>query len=387
VPKAVIKNWIIPLSILLVAIIVVMLLAAAKPVPQPQMPRTEQAPKIPVQVADPQPRQIQVYAQGTVQPKTEITLTAEVSGQVVAVSENFVDGGFFEQGEPLLQLDDRDYRIAVTQARSRVAEAEKTLAMESGQARQAKREWRDLGNTEGNALFLREPQLKAAKAALAAAEADLQQALINLERTSIRAPFAGRVRQTEVDLGQYVSAGTQVAAIFDIGAAEIRLPLTADQTALLQLPLQPNQQVRLPVTLSAWVGGEQATWQGWLLRTEASIDTRSRVLYGIVEVSEPLAYQPPMVTGLFVQAEIAGKTFQNVLSVPRSALYEKNRLLVLDDQQQLQIVTVQVLQFSGEQALVTGIEQGKQVLLERPGYVIEGMSIEPVISSDVATGQ
>ncbi|WP_461483039.1 efflux RND transporter periplasmic adaptor subunit [Porticoccus sp.] len=386
-PKAVIKNWIIPLSILLVAIIVVTLLAAAKPVPQPQMPGTEQAPKIPVQVADPQSRQIMVYAQGTVQPKTEITLTAEVSGQVVTVSENFVDGGFFEQGEPLLQLDDRDYRIAVTQARSRVAEAEKTLAMESGQARQAKREWRDLGNTEGNALFLREPQLKAAKAALAAAEADLQQALINLERTSIRAPFAGRVRQTEVDLGQYVSAGTQVAAIFDIGTAEIRLPLTADQTALLQLPLQPNQQVRLPVTLSAWVGGEQATWQGWLLRTEASIDTRSRVLYGIVEVSEPLAHQPPMVTGLFVQAEIAGKTFQNVLSVPRSALYEKNRLLVLDDQQQLQIVTVQVLQFSGEQALVTGIEQGKKVLLERPGYVIEGMSIEPVISSDVASDQ
>jgi hypothetical protein len=94
-----------------------------------------------------------------------------------------------------------------------------------------------------------------------------------------------------------------------------------------------------------------------------------------------------MVTGLFVQAEIAGKTFQNVLSVPRSALYEKNRLLVLDDQQQLQIVTVQVLQFSDEQALVTGIEQGKKVLLERPGYVIEGMPIEPVISSDVATGK
>lgn len=377
---AVLKKMVVPAAILLAAVGVVVLLSIAKPVPQPQEARPQVVPKIAAIVADPAPRQIQVSAQGTVQPKTEITLTAQVGGRVVAVSEHFVDGGFFRQGDVLLQLDERDYRIAVTQAESRVAEAQKTLATERGQARQAKREWRDLGNAEGNALFLREPQLKAAQAALAAAEADLQQARINLERTAILAPFDGRVRQIDVDRGQYVSPGAQVANIFATGTAEVRLPLTPAQTALLSLPLSPEQRGSLPVQLSASFNGQEARWVGALVRTEASIDTRSRVLYGIVEVEDPYAQQPPLVTGLFVNAMVAGKTYDAVLEVPRTALYEKNHLLVVDEDGRLQITEVEVLQLLSGQALVKGITPGQRVLLERPGYVVEGMSIEPVIN-------
>jgi len=379
---AVLKKIVIPATILLSAVAAVVLLSLAKPVPEPQTPQPEAAPRLAALKAQPQKRRIQVTARGTVQPKTEITLTAQVAGQVVSVADSFEDGGFFREGDVLLQLDDRDYRIAVAQAASRVAEADKTLAMERGQARQARREWRDLGNEAGNALFLREPQLKAAEMAVEAARADLQQARINLERTTIRAPFDGRVREIQVDLGQYVSAGMQVADIFATAAAEVRLPLTPSQTPLLDLPLRPGEQAPLPVTLSANFNGERALWRGQLVRTEAGIDTRSRVLYGIVEVAAPLDQQPPLLTGLFVDALVAGKTYDNVLQVPRTALYEKDHLLVLDADRQLRVLPVQVLQLLPEDALVRGVPRDQWVLLERPGYVVEGMAVDPALKAE-----
>lgn len=375
------KRALVPLIILLIAILVVVVLAGIRPEPA-QQPRVEPVPpKITVMKASPARHQISVLTQGTVQPRVEVALAAQVAGQVMSVSENFVDGGFFSEGEVLLQLDSRDYDIEVVRASSRVAEAEKTLAMERGQARQAKREWRDLGNEEGNVLFLREPQLKAAEAALAGARADLEQARINLERTRIVAPFDGLIRETQVNQGQYVSSGMQVAEIFATHTMEVRLPLTASQAARLNLPLRPEADSPLQVTLSARFNGQQANWPGLLVRTDATIDTRSRVIYGVVEVTNPYQYSPPLVAGLFVNAEVAGRFFDKVVRVPRQALYEKDQLLVLDEENRLRTVSVRVLQVLGESLLITGIPEGQLILLERPGYVVEGMKVSPLLAS------
>ncbi|PHQ58573.1 MAG: efflux transporter periplasmic adaptor subunit [Porticoccus sp.] len=375
------KRTLAPLMIVLVAILVVVVLAGIRPEPV-QQPRVEPAPpEISAMTAIPARRQVSVLTQGTVQPKVEVALAAQVAGQVLSVSPNFVDGGFFNEGEVLLQLDARDYDIEVIRASSRVAEAEKTLAMERGQARQAKREWRDLGNVEGNALFLREPQVKAAEAALAGARADFEQARINLRRTAIVAPFDGLIRETQVNQGQYVSSGMPVAEIFATHTMEVRLPLTASQASRLNLPLQAEADNPLQVTLSAMFDGQQADWPGLLVRTDATIDTRTRVIYGIVEITNPYQYSPPLVAGLFVNAKVAGRSFDAVVSVPRQALYEKNQLLVLDEENRLRTVSVRVLQVLEESLLVTGIPAGQRILLERPGYVLEGMKVSPVLVS------
>lgn len=375
------KRALVPLVIVLVAILVVVVLAGIRPEPG-QQPRVEPVPpEIPAMKARPVRRQVSVLTQGTVKPKVEVVLAAQVAGQVMSVSANFVDGGFFSEGEVLLQLDSRDYDIEVIRASSRVAEAEKTLAMERGQARQAKQEWRDLGNREGNALFLREPQLKAAEAALAGARADLEQARINLERTTIVAPFDGLIRQTQVNQGQYVSSGMQLAEIFATHTMEVHLPLTASQTSLLNLPLRPEADSPLQVTLSATFNGQQANWPGLLVRTDATVDTRTRVIYGIVEVTNPYQYSPPLVAGLFVNAEVAGRSFDAVVRVPRQALYEKDQLLVMDEESRLRTVSVRVLQVHGENLLITGIPEGQLILLERPGYIVEGMKVSPVLVS------
>ena len=332
-------------------------------------------------VAEPRQQQIFVSAQGTVRPKREIALATQVSGQVVTASDIFVDGGFFKQGDLLLQLDPRDYEIAVVRAKSRVAEAEQLLATERGRVFQAKREWRDLGNKAGNDLFLREPQLKAAEAAVNAAKADLDQAKLNLERTGIRAPFEGRIRQIQVNLGQYLSVGMNVAQIFAIDSVEIRLPLTTSQSTLLDLPLAPDHDVKLPVLLSTKASGGEHLWQGNISRTDASIDPLSRVIYGIVDVEKPFESDPPLMVGSFVNAEILGRVFDDVVTIPRISLYEKEHVLVVDADQRLKIQPVSVLQYLGENALVRGIQSGDIILVARPSYVVSGMKVAPVMVS------
>lgn len=373
------KQLVLPFIILLAAVLVVVGLTMSKPQPQPQRVTEPLAPKVKAVIVKPGQQQIVVYAQGTVEPKREIAMATQVAGQVISVSESFVDGGFFRQGDTLLQLDSRDYQIEAVRAKSRIAEAEQILAMEQGRALQAKREWRDLGNVAGNALFLREPQLKAVRAALEAAKADLDQVNINLERTTIVAPFDGRIREAQVNVGQYLTVGMKVAQIFASDTAQVRLPLTASQTGLLNLPLQPNQAIRLPVKLSATFSGESYQWQGNISRTDASIDTRSRVIYGIVEVDKPFESNPPLVIGLFVNAEILGRTFDGVVVIPRMALYEKDNVLIVGADQQLKIQPVRVLQDRGDMAFISGVKMGEIVLVDRPGYVVEGMKISPVM--------
>ena len=370
-----------PLIILVIAMLLVMGLAWFKPQPEPQVLSEPSIPKIQAMVADPRQQQILVSAQGTVRPKREIALATQVSGQVVTVSDIFVDGGFFKQGDLLLQLDPRDYEIEVIRAKSRVAEAEQLLATEHGRVFQAKREWRDLGNKAGNDLFLREPQLKAAEAAVNAAKADLDQAKINLERTGIRAPFEGRIRQIQVNLGQYLSVGMNIAQIFAIDSVEIRLPLTTSQSALLDLPLTPDHDVKLPVLLSTKASGGQHLWQGNISRTDASIDPLSRVIYGIVDVEKPFESDPPLMVGSFVNADILGRVFEDIVTIPRMSLYEKENVLVVDADQRLKIQPVSVLQYLGENALVRGIHSGDIILVARPSYVVSGMKIAPVIVS------
>ena len=177
--------------------------------PKPEPMALAEPPPIPVQtvVASPQSERLWITTQGTVEPTIATRLSAEVSGQVLKVSNNFVEGGFFRKGDILLEVQATQYQLALARAQSQLAAAEQRLAEEQGRALQAKREWRDLGSESANALFLREPQLSAAKASLEAAKFEVQKAEQDLDKTRIRAPFDGRVRQKLADLGQYIGVG------------------------------------------------------------------------------------------------------------------------------------------------------------------------------------
>ena len=360
--------------------------------PKPE-PRPESEPKKPVMsviAAQPREMRLNVKTQATAEPRRRITLTSQVAGEVTEVAPQFVTGGRFGLGDLLLRLDPRDYRNAVTTAESNLKQAEQTLAVERGQARQAEREWRDLGNAEANTLFLRKPQLAAAEAAVEAAHAQLAQARLELERTVVRAPFDGRVEETLVDLGQYLAPSTQIARVFDASLARLRLPLTESQTALLDLPLVGNLDAGPEVRVTASVMGEQHTWEGRVERTEASLDTQSRMYYAVAEIPEPFnleRHSAPLLVGLFVDVEIGGKLLKNVVELPSSAVFQHNLLYSLDAEQRVQRKQVKVLKVDAERIWVQGdLAPGEQVIVDRQGYVSPGVKVR-LTDEKVSSGE
>jgi len=163
----------------------------------------------------PTPYPINLESQGTVEPTTATTLVTEVAGSVVRVSENLVPGGRFSAGDLLIEIDRRDYEIALTQANANLSQAEASLQQEQAQADVAAKEWASLrGNAQASPLTLREPQVAAAKANVRSMNALVQRAQLDLDRTLMVAPYDGIVLESDVDLGQFVNRGTDVGRIY-----------------------------------------------------------------------------------------------------------------------------------------------------------------------------
>lgn len=392
------KKLLLPAIIAAIGIAAMALLVIAQPKPVPRAVEEEPA-RIQVTVvpAKHQVLHLAVEAQGTVRPKREIDLVAQVSGQVVEVDPAFVDGGFFDAGQPLLRIDEREYRAALSSARARVADAEQRLAEERGRSLQAEREWRDLGNQSANDLFLRKPQMASAQANLESARGDLEVAELNLERTRISVPFKGRVRQTRANLGQYVTAGTPLATVYDSTLVEVRLPLTESQATLIDLPLTPGATERVPVTITGSVAGEPHQWQGVLARTDAFVDPDSRLYYAVVEVADPFSVDSvdqasgkqgaPLLPGLFVSAEIQGKRLDGVLKLPRAALFERDKLLTLDEENNIAQHKVQVLRRSETHVWIKAdIPDDTLISLDKHSLTPAGTSVEPRFSDGTAPG-
>jgi RND family efflux transporter MFP subunit len=337
---------------------------------------------------------LSVESQGTVSPRTESQLVPEVSGRVVWVAASFASGGFFERGDELIRVESFDYEQAVTRARSEVAQARLRLAQERAEAEVARDEWRELGQGDGSPLALREPQVEQARAALAAAEAELERTGRDLERTRIRAPYAGRVRSKSVDVGQFVNRGSPVAAIYAVDQAEVRLPLPDDQLAFLDLPLdyrgEASPGAGPAVTLEAEFAGRVHRWQGRLVRTEGEIDSQSRMVHAVARVQDPYGRgddpeRPPLAAGLFVRAEIQGHSLDGIVVLPRQALRRDGRVLVVDSEDRLRFREIDLLRATRDELLVRGgLEPGERVCLSPLEAVSDGMRVRLAADGEAA---
>lgn len=376
------KFWI-PSLVLVIGSSAVVTAVIAKPKPTPRPISTEQSlMSVPVSEANPSVQRLDVTASGTVVPSRQIDLVAEVSGRIVAINRQFETGGHFQAGEWLVRIDPADYQMAVVAAKARLAEASRLLAEEKGRARQAKREWRDLGNQEANDLFIRKPQLAAAEANLILAQADLAKAERDLAKTEIRLPFDGRIRSVRANIGQFVGAGTALGSAFDTASMEVRVPLSERQAALVELPFVESM-APAEVKLYGVVAGKEATWTGKLARTDAYVDEQSRMYYAIVEVADPFKNTAaPLLPGLFVEARIEGKALNGVTLLPRDALYQKNILVTLDAENKAQHKVIDVLNKTEEQVWVRGIAKGEKVLLAKQSLVTSGDQVEPVLATE-----
>ena len=330
---------------------------------------------------------LSVQSQGTVSARTVTDLIPQVSGRVVYVSPSMVAGGFFARDEVLLRLEPKDYELALVNARSSVAQAQLRLQQESAEAEVAATEWEKLGSDDEAApLVLRKPQIVQASAALEAAQAMLEQAMLDLERTEIRAPFDGRVRRENVDVGQFVSRGNSLAQLYSIDVAEVRLPLSSDDLAYVDLPLAYRDESGAVaagpgVVLRADWAGKEYTWRGRIARTEGEIDEATRMLYAVAEVKDPYARgadprRPPLAVGMFVRAEILGKSMAGAIVLPRSSVRGSDTVYVIDSDGRLRFRKVDIFKNERERVIVrSGLAEGERVCISPMEAAVDGMRV------------
>lgn len=383
-----------PLVVIVIGAGVAALMIMGRPPVQPREPVTV-APFVRVKIVQPTTVTLSVDSQGTVQPRSMINVISEVAGVIVKTSDALAAGGYFEQGDVLIEIDPRDYELALVQAEARLREAEARLLREEAEAAVARAEWIDLGRPgEPSALLLREPQLAEARALVASATANMELARRDLEKTKWRAPFPGRVLEKMVDVGQFVARGAQVARIYSVDVAEIRLPITAEEVGFLRLPFafhgEAGEQSFPEVKLRASYGGHEHEWTGKIVRTEGEIDPRTRMINAVAAVPEPYGRQPgkdrpPLAAGMFVSATISGRTMENMFRLPRIALRGADTLLVVDATNRLWSRAVEVLRADHEEVIVqSGLKAGDRVCLTPLEAPVDGMDVR--IAAELENG-
>lgn len=313
--------------------------------------------------------EFEISSQGTVRPRTETALSAEVSGTIVSISPKFIAGGVFAKNEVLMQIDPSNYAPAVQQAKALVHQ------------RQIEFDGAEKLRSQG---YRAEAELASAAAALATAEADLIRANRNFERTFIRLPYEGMVRGKEADLGQFVNPGTRLGVTFATDYAEVRLPLTDSDLAFIALPnareiAETGAAIGATLTLSAIQRGQIQEWEGHVVRSEGVVDESSRVTYAVARIDDPYGLHndaAPLPMGTFVIAKIKGQTKSNLIRVPQSAIRGADQLIFVNEDNTIRLKSVTIVRSDAEFAYISaGASPGERIVTTAMENPINGTRV------------
>lgn len=372
-----------PALVLVLAVGGNVVMGAFKPKPEEKEEIIKATPVV-VAEALAQTARLTVTAQGEVTPRREINLASQVSGKIAYVSPAFIEGGAFAKGDVLIRIEAEEYKYRVIQAQSNVAQARSRFASEQAEMRIARKDWEELGQgQEGSALALREPQMAEAAAQLAAAEAMMHEAELQLARTTITAPFDGRVRRKSVDVGEFVSPGMNLGEIFATDLMQVALPLTDAELGQLGIQVGYRETESQPgpaAALNALVGGEPRVWRGRLVRADSGYDRTTRVVFAYVEVADPYGAAAdrgaPLADGLFVTVDVEGREINNAVIVPRTALRGTDEVFIARDDNTLEVRTVQVASSSRTRVVLTsGVRPGERVITSPVRGAADGIEI------------
>lgn len=316
---------------------------------------------------------LDVTVQGQTRPRTQVDISPQVGGKITYVSPQFVAGGQFKKGDVLLRIEEADFNVAVLRAEAAVARAEQVVVRELAEGQIAAEDWLDLGRGgEASPLTLRKPQLAEAEAGMKSAMADLDNAKLQLARTVVRAPFNGRISERFADIGQFISPGTRLASCFSTETIEVPLSLNDADLTRLGLPVSMgiNSDVPRPdVVLSAVIAGKMRQWHGQIVRTDGVFNPQTRTISAIAEVKDPFGKGMsedgfPLPPGLFVDAEIVGRTLESAIVIPRDSLRPEDKVYVVDDQGEAQSRDAIVLDTNADRAVIeSGVEAGELVII------------------------
>ncbi|MGJ8682165.1 efflux RND transporter periplasmic adaptor subunit [Paraglaciecola sp.] len=384
-----IKKWLIPTGILLITAVAANLILNNPPQNRRGGPPNTPQLTVDIQPLIPQEFTVVVDSYGTIQPTTQSALVAQVSGEIIYVSPAFRNGGFFNKGDVLVKLDQRDYLANVKIAEAGLLTAQQNLLEEQANSKQAAIDWQRLGNgKEPSDLVLRKPQLESAKARLLSAEASLSRAQLGLERTEIKAPYDGRVLAQLVDFGQVIPNNSKVAEIYSTDSVEIRLPINNNDIDLVNFPEdfksaknKPTLQNAIEARFTSSLTKNQ-DWLGHVVRTEAAIDSNSQQLYIVAQIAEPYNADihpgTSIKIGQYVSAEVQGKTIQDAIIINNSSIYQGSYVYLVENGILLRR-DIEIRWQNDHQAIVeSGLVAGETLVTTPLGQVSSGT---PVIIS------
>ncbi|NVJ61644.1 MAG: efflux RND transporter periplasmic adaptor subunit [Gammaproteobacteria bacterium] len=331
-----VAHFLVSVVILLVAFAIISMMFSNKPEGKKWGGRPAPSVAVEVKALEPTDYQVWIDSYGTANSLTQTQLVADVSGRVIEVSSKIRAGSSFKQGDVLVRLEDRDFKVEVDIAASSVADAEVQYLQEVAQAELAQKEWNIRpDNKAAQALALRKPQVAAAKASLEAAKARLAKAKLNLERTQVKAPFDGKVMRQMVDLGQVVSPSQAIAEIYSTDTVEVRLPFKISDLDHLRIPEENATEAEQPkVVFEGELGARTYQWEGHVVRSEGAFDTATRMLYVVAEIDQPFVsneQRPAIRIGQFLRAKVQGDRLDNVFVIPRRAVSQDYQISIAQE--------------------------------------------------------
>jgi membrane fusion protein, multidrug efflux system len=244
---------------------------------------------------------------GTLMPQQAATLRSEISGPIV---QTYVEQGqAVTRGQSLARIDDTALRDALISAQS--AERTAKLVLDNA-TRDAEREQRleAAGAVAPRDVEAAQRALASAQAGMADAQSRLTAAQKQLEKTTFRAPFDGRVSERPVSTGDVVQSGTAIVSVVDPASMRLEGSVPAEQLSTLK--------IGTPVLFTVNGYGSQ-TFTGRIDRINPTADPATRQVRVYVTIPNE---KSALVGGLFADGRVATESRQGI-TVPTSAVDER----------------------------------------------------------------
>ncbi len=377
-----------PLAIIAVGVLGAWWLIANRP--RAQREQTEPIPPI-AQVVEARrsTEPVTIVAMGTVVPAKRVVLQPEVSGRIVAQSPQLQPGGLFKTGDVILQIDPRDYETAVKQQEAAVEQAHLEVEIEKGRQVIAAREWKLLEedimlDQASQELALRRPQQKNARVALEAAESRLEQAKLQIERTTVYAPFNAVAQEEFVDEGQLVNPQTRLATLIGTDRFWVQVSVPVDRLQWIAFSNDAGKDEAAKVRVVQEVSADsRIELPGRLIRLLGDLDPVGRMARVLVEIEDPLGLKDkkppdrlPLMLGAYVKVEIEGRRAEEVFRVPRTAIREGDQVWIANEEDRLEVRPVKVFWRSKDTVLIrNGLREGDRVVTNSIPLPIPNMKL------------
>ena len=285
-----------------------------------------------------------------------------------------------KEGELLLQIDPADFQNAVAIRESELKQAEASREIEEGRRSLAVQELELLGDSIGNvnrALVLREPQYASIESQVSAAQAAVERAKLDLERTKITAPFDAQVLRRNANVGSQVGPGDDIGRL--VGVLEYWVMAAVPVRNLRWVQFPGDDQEGSLVTLrnpDAW--GPDVERHARVARMIGTLDEQTRLARVLVTVDDPLGQMsdvPPLILDTLIEVRIQGQPIENVVRVNRDYVHEGSTVWVMKNEK-LEVRDTEIVFQDAENAYIgKGLEDGEEIVTTTLSTVADGIGL------------